>query len=304
MKIKLLSLCLMAALSAILPAASQAESLITPQDVSVAPVIPMSTLRQLTWQPLMPPVNQDLVLNSASPRILQGDITGPVAAVSLPANRGSLEITLSSLANGLSVYAPNVLVLDEKMRPAAFYPSGYFPYEKPGIMSLDRLEGKMKLTPALGQQQIYLLIYTTRQDLLATTTMANPAKTFAEGVGNAVPAIPDPIAHHSQDGTIRLKVVAEQKSGNITIGQVLFPQDTTPVIVGNSAPAATAARPVESAAPAAPMLNETESYFNRAIKQAVNDGNIDKALKLLNEAERLGSTSARQTFISSVKGKG
>jgi maltose operon protein len=52
------------------------------------------------------------------------------------------------------------------------------------------------------------------------------------------------------------------------------------------------------------MLNDTESYFNKAIKQAAAKGDIDKALKLLNEAERLGSTSARKTFISSVKGKG
>jgi maltose operon protein len=39
------------------------------------------------------------------------------------------------------------------------------------------------------------------------------------------------------------------------------------------------------------------------IKQAVKQGDIDKALKLMNEAERLGSKSARSTFISSVKGK-
>ncbi|MBD6302142.1 maltose operon protein MalM, partial [Salmonella enterica subsp. enterica serovar Enteritidis] len=49
---------------------------------------------------------------------------------------------------------------------------------------------------------------------------------------------------------------------------------------------------------------DTESYFNKAIKDAVAKGDVDKALKLLDEAERLGSTSARSTFISSVKGKG
>ncbi|MFQ8200827.1 maltose operon protein MalM, partial [Klebsiella pneumoniae] len=53
-----------------------------------------------------------------------------------------------------------------------------------------------------------------------------------------------------------------------------------------------------------PMLSDTETYFNNGIKQAVKQGDIDKALKLMNEAERLGSKSARSTFISSVKGKG
>ncbi|NDL63822.1 maltose operon protein MalM [Acerihabitans arboris] len=302
MKIKMLSLCLMAALSAILPAATLADTQTNPQDMSVAPVIPQSTLRQLPWQTLMPPVKQEIILDGASPRIQAGDITGPVAAVTLPANRGSLSVTLSSLAKGQSVFAPNVLVLDEQMHPAAFFPSSYFPYEKPGGMSMDRLEGTLKLTPALGQKQIYLLIYTTRQDLLATTTMSNPAKAYAEGVGNAVPDIPDPIGRHSETGALRLNVAAEQKSGNITIGQIFSGPETQPVVVGNAAPVASQAP--AAVAPAAPMLTDTERYFNQAIKQAVREGNIDKALKLLNEAERLGSSSARQTFISSVKGKG
>ncbi len=37
-----------------------------------------------------------------------------------------------------------------------------------------------------------------------------------------------------------------------------------------------------------PMLNDTESYFNTAIKNAVAKGDVDKALKLLDEAERTG----------------
>ncbi|CNK25077.1 maltose regulon periplasmic protein [Yersinia aldovae] len=68
-------------------------------------------------------------------------------------------------------------------------------------------------------------------------------------------------------------------------------------------PAAVAAAPQPTKV-AEPMLSETENYFNQAIKDAVKAGDVDKALKLLNEAEYLGSTSARKTFISSVKGKG
>ncbi|HCW99216.1 MAG TPA: maltose operon protein MalM, partial [Pantoea sp.] len=67
---------------------------------------------------------------------------------------------------------------------------------------------------------------------------------------------------------------------------------------------AQAAARTAPAAPSAPLVEDTESYFNQSIRQAVDQGNIDKALKLLDEAERLGSTSARKTFISSVKGKG
>ena len=87
----------------------------------------------------------------------------------------------------------------------------------------------------------------------------------------------------------------------MTVGNTAAPTYAAPVA------AAPAAAPTPAPAPAKkaePMLNDTESYFNRAIKEAVDRGDVDKALKLLDEAERLGSTTARSTFISSVKGKG
>jgi len=307
MKKNLLSLCLIAGLASasILPAT--AATFTSPQDVAVAPAIPASALQHLSWQPVTPPETHDIVLNAASQSLNQGDITGAVAAITLPADRGSLEITLTSVVQDKRVYVPNVLVLDEQMRPAAFYPGSYFPYQKPGIVSQNRLEGTLKLTPALGQKQIYLLVYTTRQDLTTTTQLKNPAKAYAEGVGNAVPSIPDPVASHTSDGLLTLKVKAEQSSGNVMIGQVFSQSQPQPqpVVVGSAtAPAAIATAPAPQAAKAAPLLNDTENYFNQGIRQAVKAGDIEKALHLMNEAERLGSTSARQTFISSVKGKG
>ncbi|MFU2315854.1 maltose operon protein MalM [Rahnella sp. PCH160] len=298
MKKNLLSLCLSLSLMAAAPAVGHAAQ----NDANTAPAISSQTLRNLSWTPLVPPVTQDVTLGTSSVQINQGEIQGAVGAFALPADRGSLEITLTSIATGKTLYAPNVLVLDEQMRPAAFYPSSYFPYQKPGIVSSDRLEGTLKLTPALGQKQIYLLVYTTRQDLAGTTQMTNPAKAFAAGVGNAVPDIPDPIARHTPTGTLSIKVTAEQRTGNVMIGQIFpssAPAAATPVVVGNTqpaaAPAATPAKPNE------PMLSDSESYFNDAIKKAVKAGDVDKALKLLDEAERLGSKTARKTFIESVK---
>lgn len=301
MKKNLLSLCLSLALTVGAPLAANAD---TPANVSVAPAISAATLQSLPWQPLQPPVSQEVKLDAVSPQLNQGDIQGAIAAYTLPADRGSLEVTLSSLAKNNSLYAPSVLVLDEHLRPAVYYPSSYFPYQPPGAMSSDRLEGTLKLTPALGQKQIYLLVYTTRQDLAKTTQLTNPAKAYAQGVGNAVPDIPDPIAGHATTGTLKLKVTAEQGTGNVMIGMLQPAPTVAPVVVGSTAPAAVTAPAPTPEKPAEPMLNDTESYFNKGIKQAVKAGDIDKALKLMNEAEKLGSTTARKTFISSVKGKG
>ena len=93
--------------------------------------------------------------------------------------------------------------------------------------------------------------------------------------------------------------------GSVTVGNTAAPATaySAPAPAPMAAPATAHAAPAPSRT-SEPVLNDTEQYFNQAIKQAVKSGDVDKALKLLDEAERLGSTSARSTFISSVKGKG
>ncbi|MBJ9241489.1 MULTISPECIES: maltose operon protein MalM [Citrobacter] len=313
MKKSLVALCLSAGLFASAPGISLADVNIVPQNTTAAPAIPTAALQQLTWTPVDQSKTQSTQLATAGQRLDVAGITGPVAAYSVPANIGELTLTLSSEVNKqTSVFAPNVLILDQNMTPSAFFPSSYFTYQEPGVMSADRLEGVMRLTPALGQQKLYVLVFTTDKDLQQTTTLLDPAKAYAKGVGNAVPDIPDPIARHTTDGLLKLKVKTSSSS-SVLVGPLFGSSSPGPVTVGNTAaPAVTYAAPAAAvAAPAPqpvkksePMLNDTESYFNQGIKDAVAKGDVDKALKLLDEAERLGSKSARSTFISSVKGKG
>ena len=313
MKKSLVALCLSAGLFASAPGISLADVNIVPQNTTAAPTIPTAALQQLTWTPVDQSKTQSTQLATAGQRLDIAGISGPVAAYSVPANIGELTLTLSSEVNKqTSVFAPNVLILDQNMTPSAFFPSSYFTYQAPGVMSADRLEGVMRLTPALGQQKLYVLVFTTDNDLQQTTTLLDPAKAYAKGVGNAVPDIPDPIARHTTDGLVKLQVKTNSTS-SVLVGPLFGSSGPGPVTVGNTAaPAVAYAAPAAAvAAPAPqpvkksePMLNDTESYFNQAIKDAVAKGDVDKALKLLDEAERLGSKSARSTFISSVKGKG
>ncbi|MGX7357206.1 maltose operon protein MalM [Citrobacter sp. ESY80] len=313
MKKSLVALCLSAGLFASAPGISLADVNIVPQNTTAAPSIPTAALQQLTWTPVDQSKTQSSPLATAGQRLDVAGITGPVAAYSVPANIGELTLTLSSEVNKqTSVFAPNVLILDQNMTPSAFFPSSYFTYQEPGVMSADRLEGVMRLTPALGQQKLYVLVFTTDKDLQQATTLLDPAKAYAKGVGNAIPDIPDPIARHTTDGLLKLKVKTSSSS-SVLVGPLFGSSGPGPVTVGNTAaPAVTYATPAAAvAAPAPqpvkksePMLNDTESYFNQGIKDAVAKGDVDKALKLLDEAERLGSKSARSTFISSVKGKG
>lgn len=75
---------------------------------------------------------QSSPLATAGQRLDVAGITGPVAAYSVPANIGELTLTLSSEVNKqTSVFAPNVLILDQNMTPSAFFPSSYFTYQSP-----------------------------------------------------------------------------------------------------------------------------------------------------------------------------
>ncbi|HDG1689219.1 TPA: maltose operon protein MalM [Kluyvera georgiana] len=303
MKKSLVALCLSAGLLASVPGISLADVNFVPQNTSSAPAIPASALQQLTWTPVDQAKTQSVDLLTSGQRLAVDGISGPVAAWSVPANIGELTITLSSELNKKKqIFAPNVLILDQNMTPSAFFPSSYFTYQEPGVISADRLEGVMRLTPALGQQKIYVLVFTTEKDLQQTTTLLDPAKAYAKGAGNAIPDIPDPIARHTTDGVLKLKVKTSSSS-SVLVGPLFGSSGTSAVTVGNTAAPIAVAAPAP-AAKSEPMLDDTESYFNNSIKQAVAKGDIDKALKLMNEAERLGSKSARSTFIGAVKGKG
>ncbi|MGH1409130.1 MAG: MalM family protein, partial [Aeromonas sp.] len=78
--------------------------------------------------------------------------------------------------------------------------------------------------------------------------------------------------------------------------------DTTPnKLVVPVATAATAKAVTATAKPAPAMLGETDAFYQSQIEKAVKVGDIDKAMKLVNEAERAGSTKAKSVFIDAVK---
>ncbi|SFN44023.1 maltose operon protein [Izhakiella capsodis] len=303
MKKSLVALCLSVGLAAYLPAASFADANFVPQNTSAAPSIPVSALHQLIWTPVDQSKTQTTKFAIAGQKLNVPGISGPVAAYSVPANIGELKIMLTSeVDNKNRVFSPNVLIFDQNMTPYAFFPGTYFTYLVPGVMSSDRLQGVMRLTPAPGQQKIYVLVFTTPRDLQQNTKLINPAKAYAKGTGNAVPDIPDPIAKHISDGTISLRVKSAS-GASILVGSLFGSSRPVPVIIGNTAASVSKAHNSAPFVQRGPILDDTENYFNDGIRLSVEKGDIDKALKLMNEAERIGSKSARSVFIESVKGK-
>ncbi|MFQ8718669.1 MAG: MalM family protein [Enterobacter hormaechei] len=96
-------------------------------------------------------VTQSTQLATGGQQLNVAGITGPVAAYSVPANIGELTLTLSSEVNKQTAFCAERS--DPRSEHDAFrlFPQQLFTYQEPGVMSADRLEGVMRLTPALKQ---------------------------------------------------------------------------------------------------------------------------------------------------------
>ncbi len=262
-------------------------------DSSAAPSLTTAQLQTIHWQPTTIGSTQEFDLTSAGQTATFADASGKMLALQLPADHGALTIQVRSLIEGKQVFAPNVLVLDQQQRPAAFYPSNQFSYQPASLLTGDRLESTLKLSPAPGQKNIYLLVYTTPRDLQQQTVLQGASKAYAKATGNQPPDIPDPVAQHTNSGQLSLKISAERTNDTISIGN----NDTTAI----ATPLTAASAPTEKTATTAALLPATENYFNQQIRQAIKAGDLSQALTLLQEAERLGSSSARATFMDNVQ---
>lgn len=268
-------------------------------DSPAAPSLTTAQLQTIHWQPTSLGQTQEFDLSSAGQTATFTDASGKVLALQLPADHGALTIRVRSLIESKQVFAPNVLVLDQQQHPAAFYPSNQFTYQPASLLTGDRLESTLKLSPAPGQKSIYLLVYTTPRDLQQQTILQGASKAYAKATGNQPPDIPDPVAQHANSGQLSLKISAERTNDTISIGSTSIGNNDTTAIATPLTAANTAV--TEKTATTVALLPATENYFNQQIRQALKSDDLSQALTLLQEAERLGSSSARATFMDNVQ---
>jgi maltose operon protein len=142
--------------------------------------------------------------------------------------------------------------------------------------------------------------------------MISEAALYARARGLADPGLPDPVAKHAATGVIRVSTSDLEVSQRSTKRYVSEQQSAQRYV----APAETAARPAprapapapapaRQAPPAAdqPMLRDTQQIYDRMIRESVSAGDMDRAWRLVQKAERAGSTSVRRTFLEAVERK-
>ncbi len=98
----------------------------------------------------------------------------------MPANIGELTLTLDSELNKhKQIFAPNVLILDQNMTPAAFFPSTLY------LSAAGRDADRRWRDPRRWASKSSMCWCLPLKDLQQTTTLLDPAKAYAKGAGNA-----------------------------------------------------------------------------------------------------------------------
>lgn len=259
-------------------------------------------LSQLQWQDVTFSQTMKTSLSEQQSQAFTSHFAGtesPIAAYRIPANQGSLTIEVTSPILDKNLFVPSAVIFDSKFNIAATYPSSTFKFQEERGLKPNRLEAELNLTPVAGQDYIYLLIYTTADDLAKTTMVPHPAKTFAKATGKQPPAIPDIQVNHSRHGEMQVKVTNSQGTQFIGLPTTLFEKKATTQVGKVEQTTATMRMPTAKAVDM-PVDKDTEAYFNQAVKKALKQNDVNKALNLVNEAEKLGLTSPRQIFLKQV----
>ncbi len=211
-------------------------------------------------------------------------VQSPVALFGIPADRGRMSLIITSEI-GDSVFYPHVMITDGQGNVIEQYSDEVFEYKKPRLNLGNRLVADIDFYPPSGYKTLYVLVYTSQQDLANTTDVIHPARLDAEARGNYMPEMKDIPIPHSLTGTIELNVAGPGFFAGLT-----------------SAPAeqSTSSDQAQSAIKVQP---DTQSYYFNAIEQAVAANNLPKALSLLDEAKALGVEGAQEVFIKAVNSK-
>ena len=273
-----------------------------------------SSINELQYQPLTAEQEKVVAIDGSSPAFNFPEGKSYYAAFKLPTNSGDLKITVAGLIDK-TLFNPTVLLLDSRFKPTRTIGADIITYKPARMLDGDRVEGVFTIDRSYvgnPNNETYMVIYTTQATLNQTTQAMSPSKMMAKSLSVQDYGAKDPLIPHSAWGVVKIDV--EDMSASALGDNFYKPVyqeaidantpivDTTPnKLVVPVATAATATAVATATKPAPAMLSETEAFYQSQIEKAVKAGDIDKAMKLVSEAERAGSSKAKTVFVDAVK---
>lgn len=198
-------------------------------------------------------------------------------AYQLNKNISELTVTVSGLFYN-TVFSPQVLLLDSQFKKTRVISAEKFEYKEAKFINGDELSARFTIKrPNLNNpaNETYFVIYSNPKAMQGSTSITHPAKLDARARSVVEPNINDPIIPHSAMGVVKLtfKLVNKEDS----------------YIAAEQAPTETSENTL------------TEAQYNEQIVKAVGENEVEKALTLVDQAEAVGSKTARPTFVEAIK---
>ncbi|MEZ9845262.1 MalM family protein [Vibrio breoganii] len=225
---------------------------------------------------------QALVTIDQSTQVLSNDaIDSPVVAFEIPSNRGPLEISVTSnMTSEKTFFSPEIMIVSNDGEVIEKYDSSAFEYRRPRLAWGDRLVAEIRFTPPVDQKTVTMLIYTTPEELAKTTDRVDPYRAMVEGQGGYMPELKDIPTPHSKTGKLVVEVAGASAG--------IFAKDEADKGTQNLD---------------ATVEKSTQDYYHNAIRKAVEEDNMPKALALLDEAKELNVKGAQQVYIDALEAR-
>ncbi len=248
---------------------------------------------QLQYQLLSVDRTNRIDVTETSPVVAFPEGRSYTAALLIPDNISQFTFHLDSIVSR-TVFVPTAVFYDQALNEVLRVEETEL--NQDGFLSM-----KQQLTPEQSQRARYILIYSKASEYGGKTELIDPKTVYEEknGGGGLPPAFKY-YTKHSPIGNldIRFSSVKYRSSQFGVVGTQSNNQAVaaTPV-VATAAATATATAPAQQVE----MLNDTEAFYLQQISKAVAQDDLSRALNLVEEAERAGSSRAQTHFMQQLK---
>ncbi|WP_217476961.1 MalM family protein [Stutzerimonas stutzeri] len=260
------------------------------QALADAPIC-CDAIKTFPFQPLPANFSGNVTLDASAPAYPFKTGKSFFRAFALPRDSKSFEIRLFSQA-GDTVLAPSVMLLDSQFRMTRLLDADDFTYVPAEGMKGDSLDARLRVDRLYldnpGNER-YLVIFASERDSDGQTTLQHPAKAYAKALGNEPPSIPDPVAKHSPVGVIKMVLIEDRAAGQEA--NTYVPAYSIGGEMGNQVPST----------PAPAVLPETQAYYRQGIDAALASQDLERALRLADEAVRIGDSEARAYLLERIQ---
>ena len=260
------------------------------QALADAPIC-CDAISTFTFQPIPANFSADVTLDASAPAYRFDSGKSFFRAFELPRESKSFEIRLYSQA-GDTVLAPSVMLLDSQLRMTRLLKADDFAYAPAEGLKGDSLDARLRIDRLYldnpGNER-YLVLFAADADSTGQTVLQHPAKAYAKALGNEPPSIPDPVAQHSPVGVIKMVLIEDKAAGQQA--NTYVPAYSTGREMGNELPSI----------PAPAVLPETQAYYRQGIDTALASKDLERALRLADEAARVGDASAKAYLLERIE---